>query len=263
MANVLGIITTFVLLLAGFVAYKNQEAYKREIAETAVQKDNLAKSQVRFETAKDSLATTIATRTAVDSEVVKLTEDETAQRKTNEDLKQQIETKTAKIAENKQRLDEIREKTAQIGDLNELASKMRATNNELEELSQSITSNEANLANLTAQNTQAESEAAAMKKKFEIISSGQSLPTLNTRIRSIYPNWGFVTLGTGNTGGVVANSTLDVVRDGSTIAKLLVTAVERNSASASIVPDSISPDVTLMVGDRVVPARTSTQASRN
>ncbi len=96
-----------------------------------------------------------------------------------------------------------------------------------------------------------------MKKKFETISSGQSLPTLNTRIRSIYPTWGFVTLATGNAGGVVTNSTLDVVRDGSTIAKLLVTSVERNSASASIIPDSIAPDVTLMVGDRVIPAQTA------
>lgn len=63
-----------------------------------------------------------------------------------------------------------------------------------------------------------------------------------------------MTLASGNNAGVVANSTLEVVRDDQTIAKLLVTAVESTTSSASIVPDSIAADVTLMVGDRVVAA---------
>lgn len=263
MANVFGILTAIVLALAGFVAYKNKAAYEIEISNTAQEKARLAASQLRFKTAQDSLAATIVTRTGVDTEVVKLTEDETAQKKINADFKAQIETKTATAASNKEKLDEIREKTSKIGDLKELASKMRTTNAELEELAQNISSNEAKLANLTAQNTQTESQAGAMRTKFETMSSGRSLPTLNTRIRSIYPTWGFVTLAAGNSSGVVTNSMLDVVRDGSTIAKLLVTAVERNSASASIIPDSIAQDVTLMVGDRVVPAQKAAQAPQN
>jgi hypothetical protein len=74
---------------------------------------------------------------------------------------------------------------------------------------------------------------------------------LKTRITSIYPNWGFVTLADGMTAGVAGGSPLDIVRDNEVIAKLLVTTVERNSASASIVPDSIADGVTLMIGDRV------------
>lgn len=258
MANVFGILTTIVLLIAGFVAYKNQSAYETEISNTATQKQNLTASQSRFKDAQDTLAATIAERTEVDGEVVKLTDAESAQKKANSDLQSSIEAKTTETASNKEKLDDIRDKTAKIGDLKELAAKMRATNAELEELSQSISSTEAKLANVTALNSQSETQVNTMKKKFETISSGQSLPTLNTRIRSMYPTWGFVTLGTGNSGGVVANSTLDVVRDGSVIAKLMVTAVERNSASASIVPDSIAQDVTLMVGDRVVPTQAAT-----
>lgn len=259
MANAFGILTFIVLLVSGFVAYKNKGAYEIEIANTATQKRNLAASQDRFETARDTLAATIAERTEVDTEVAQLTEQEASQNKTNADLKSDLASKTAEVATNTDRLDEIRDKTAKVGDIRDLASKMRATNAELEELSQGITAAEAKLANLTEQNNQTEAQVNGMKKKFETISSGQSLPTLNTRIRSIYPGWGFVTLATGNAGGVVANSTLDVVRDGSSIAKLLVTAVERNSASASIVPDSIAPDVTLMVGDRVIPSQIAGQ----
>jgi hypothetical protein len=91
---------------------------------------------------------------------------------------------------------------------------------------------------------------------LDILASGESLPSLKTSIRSIYPTWGFVTLNAGNNAGVTATSTLDVVRDGATIAKLLVTSVESRSASASIIPDSIAQDVTLMVGDRVETSKT-------
>jgi len=56
---------------------------------------------------------------------------------------------------------------------------------------------------------------------------------------------------------------LDVVRDGATIAKLLVTSVESTSASASIIPDSIAQDITLMVGDRVVASSEANVAARN
>lgn len=262
MANVFGILTFIVLLVSGFVAYKNKGAYELEIQNTAMQKENLAASQARFKTAQDALAATIAERTEVDAEVVKLTTDEASQKKTNEDLKTQLEAKNAEAASNKEKLDEIRAKTAKIGDIKELATKMKATKAELEELGQNITSTEAKLANLTSENDRTEALVKGRKETNDIRSKGQSLPTLNTRIRSIYPTWGFVTLATGNTGGVVANSTLDVVRDGKTIAKLLVTAVERNSASASIVPDSIAPDVTLMVGDRVIPTQAGA-ASKN
>ena len=257
MANVFGILTAIVLAIAGFVAFKNQKAYETEISNTASEKEKLTASQNRFKVAQDSLADTIAKRTEVDAEIVKLTEEETAQKKKNEDLKSQIASKTAKTASNKEQLDAIRDKTAKIGDLKELASKMTSMKAELEELSQTISSTEAKLANLTAQNNATESEARGIKDQFDTFARNESLPTVKTSIRSIYPTWGFVTLSAGNNAGVVANSTLEVVRDGNVVAKLLVTAVERNSASASIVPDSLAADTTLMVGDRVVAAQKS------
>lgn len=263
MANVFGILTAIVLAVSAFVAYQNKNAYQREIDATAQRKDELAKSKARLKTASDTFDATFAKRTEVDAENVKLAETEVAQKKTNADLESQTKDKTAKVAANKEKLDEIRDKTAKLGEINQLASKMRATNAELEELAQSISTTEAKLANLTAQNTQTEKEANGLNAMFQTISSGQSLPTLNTRIRSIYPTWGFVTLGAGNAAGVTTNSTLDVVRDGATIAKLLVTAVESGTASASIIPDSIAQDVTLMVGDRVVPSQKAAQPAKN
>lgn len=263
MANVFGILTAIVLAISAFVAYQNKNAYQREITAATERKDELSKSKARLKLATDTYNSTLAQRNEVDTENVGLAETEVAQKKTNSDLDELVKDKTAKVAVNKEKLDEIRDKTAKIGDIKELASKMRATNAELVELAQSISSAEAKRDDLIAQNTRAEKDASGLKSMFETISSGQSLPTLNTRIRSIYPTWGFVTLSAGNAAGVTANSTLDVVRDGSTIAKLLVTAVEAGTASASIIPDSVAQDVTLMVGDRVIPAQKAAQPVRN
>jgi hypothetical protein len=254
MANVFGILTAIVLALSIFVAFKNKAAYEDRIVETATQKDNLAKSQARFKAAQDSLDDTLATQAEEEGIIDELTKESTTVRDSNSNLTVQIETKTATANSNKQKLDEVRERTERIGDLRDLADKMRNLSSEREELSQSITSNEATLANLTAQNNQTEAEANALRLKLDTLTSGQSLPTLNTRIRSIYPTWGFVTLAAGNNGGVATNSTLNVVRDGQVIARLLVTAVESTSASASIVPDSSAEDTVLMVGDQVVPS---------
>jgi len=77
---------------------------------------------------------------------------------------------------------------------------------------------------------------------------------LKTSIRSIYSDWGFVTLASGNNAGVMANSTLNVVRDDKVVAKLLVTAVESKIASATIVPESLAAGDTLAIGDQVVAA---------
>ena len=263
MANVFGILTAITLALAAFIAFKNKAAYESTISETGTQRETLAKSEARLAAALEVLADLPVQRAAVDAEVEQLTATETKKKSENEAAKAQIGDKTSKIAANKTRLDEIREKTQKTGDLKELASKMRATNAELEELGQSIATSEAELANLTAQNAASDAQVAEARGNFEIIASGQSLPTLQTRIRSIYPNWGFVTLASGNNAGVVTNSTLNVVRDSQVIASLLVTAVESNSSSATIIPDSLASDVTLMVGDQVVPGGKAEKAASN
>lgn len=262
MAKILGIITALVLAFAALVASKNKSAYEAEIASVAAEKESLAKEQTRLKTAQSTYKKTTPLAEA-EAEIAELEESVVTQTKRNEELKQDLDAKTAKIAENKKQLDEIREKTSKVGDISALATKMRTAKAEMEELAQSVASAETKLANLTAQSKQCESQTAALKQKFEVMSSGQSLPSLNTRIRSIYPSWGFVTLATGSSGGVVANSTLDVVRGDNTVAKLLVTSVESGTAAASIIPDSMANDTALMVGDRVIATAQKPAAPRN
>ena len=263
MANVFGILTAIVLALAAFVAFKNKAAYEASIEQTKTLKENLTRSDVRLTAAQKVLTALPIEISGVDAEVEKLSTAEATQKKANDDLTARVKEKTDKIGANKVQLDDIRAKTEKSGNINELAAKLRATSAELVDLAASIDGATGKLANLTAQNTANDAQVNSAKTKFENFASGQSLPELNTRIRSIYPNWGFVTLAAGNNVGVVTNSTLNVVRNGETIAKLLVTAVETSSASASIVPDSLASDATLMVGDRVVATAKTPKPSSN
>jgi chemotaxis protein histidine kinase CheA len=260
MSKILGSITMVLLLAALYIAYTNKQFYEFEISSTQQRKAELKVQEDRLQAAVEAYAATVKEREAVQAENVELTKNEADQKQANENFKMQIESKTRETASNQKQLDEVREKTARVGDIRDLASKMRATKLELEELAETIQNHEARLDQLTNDNRTTEGRIVSMKEMFEVIAQNKSLPTLQSRIRSIYPSWGFVTLSSGNDSGVVMNSMLDVVRDGATIAKLLVTSVERNSAAASIVPDSITQDITLMVGDQVVPARTEATA---
>jgi archaellum component FlaG (FlaF/FlaG flagellin family) len=252
MSNILGIFTAIILAVATWVAVKNNDRFKSEISNRATEEDSLALSQERLAAAQAVLKALPIERAAVDAQFAAKTEEETGLKDANAALKSDIERKTDQIAANKRQLDEIREKTAKVGNIRDLADKMKTMRTELEELTQSIADNEVSLANLTADNTSTQADADRRKTELETFSKGESLPSLKTSLRNIYPTWGFVTLNAGNNAGVTTNSTLDVIRDGETIAKLLVTAVESRSASASIIPDSLAQDVTLMVGDRVV-----------
>lgn len=263
MVNILGIFAAIILSVAAFVAVKNNGRLEQEIVNRATEENRLEQSQARMKAAQAVLNALPIERAEVDAEFAAKTEVETDLKKSNDTLIADIEAKTDQIATKKQELDSFREKVAGIGNIRELAPKMKQKRTDLEELTRNITDNEASLANLTAQNTETEAEAKRRKEELDTYKRGESLPSLKTSIRSIYPNWGFVTLSAGNKAGVTSSSTLDVVRDGATIAKLLVTSVESQNASASIIPDSIAQDITLMVGDQVVAGSNTSEEVTN
>jgi len=171
----------------------------------------------------------------------------------NNKLKADVESKTRKIASNEREYEETKNTLMVVGEPTSLISKAKDMRIQSQEFDVIITKKESNLANLNAENTAAEDKGRRLKDNLDIIGRGSSLPSLKTKIHRIYPNWGFVTLASGYQSGVTGGSSLDVVRDAKVVGKLLVSTVERNSASASIVPDSISEDITLRVGDQVVP----------
>lgn len=261
MANIFGVLTSIILCVAAYVAFKNKEKYELEIQNTITEKDRLKLSQVKLAEAQAVLKALPVERAEADAKADEFAKAESEEKQNNADLNEQISSVKAEVESNKTRIEEFRNKVAKAGNIDQIAGQMRSLGAELEELAQDVTSHEAKLANLTDQDSRLGQQVAKGKSDLDRLSRGESLPQLSTRIRSIYPTWGFVTLAAGGASGVATNSTLDVIRDGAVIAKLFVTAVESNSSSANIVPDSILDNVTLMVGDRVIPGTKPMPAS--
>jgi len=252
MANVFAILSAIALAAAAFLAMKNKDAYEKEIKARQTEQDRNVKLTAEHQSLVDDFATAESERKAAQEETVKLTETETEETKKNSALEAQKTTKTGESDANKAKISQFEEQMKEVGNINDLVAKMKLTKEALEGLALDIASGEAKVADMTGE----KSRTAAVINNYNIkntnYSSKRSFFT-TTRISAIYPTYGFVTLPIGNSAGVVSGSPLDVVRDGTVVAKLRVSSVEAGRAAAEIVPDSLAPDSTLMVGDRVVP----------
>lgn len=253
MSKIFGILTAIVLAVSAFIALKTKGAYAHEITARKDTEKKLEESTARLDKLTGELDATKTAHEKVKAEIPQVKKQESDQKLVNDELAATKTEKTAKVETNKAQLDQVREKTNSLGNIRDLASKVKTMNNEINDLDAAIALNESKLAALTSENTRVDSQVAEQRRQAELRSKGESFSTLKTRISAVYPNYGFVTLAAGNSAGVITNSTLDVIRNDEVVAKLLVTAVERNTAAASIIPDTVKADTVLMAGDRVVP----------
>ncbi|MGB6222245.1 hypothetical protein [Haloferula sp.] len=255
MANIFAILTAVLLAASAFLALKNKEAYSNEIAERKTAESRLATTQGKLADLQKKRDTTIADKKETMEATVSLREQEDQQTSANAAVKSEIAEKRAQSEKQAAEIAEIREKTADAGEIKELAGKIKRLQEEITSLEDEKSSKESERTNLLALRSSTQSTVTAFNDETRKISSKKSYG--NARISSIYGPWGFVTLSAGATGGIVSGSTLNVVRGGEPVAQLRVRSVETNRASADIVPDSLGEDVTLMVGDQVVPATSS------
>jgi len=256
MAKIFGILTTVALLLSLFVATKNKSRYQVETENVTMEKGRLAISQERLATTQKNLADLQAEIPVVREETANLEAETEEQRATNSRNESQIQAKNTESTRNAERISELQQQINSFGDLDRMVDRLRTVTTEVEEMragEDSIPVRKERLDQIVTQARQLDERNIRETSVFEGFARGESRPDITTRIRSIYPSWGFVTLAAGGISGVAGNSTMDVIRDNQIIAKLRITAVEPHSASASIVPGSIAEDVTLAVGDTVIP----------
>jgi hypothetical protein len=252
MANVFAILTAIVLAAAAFIASKNKTKYEEEIGARKAAQDRVVKSEARLADLTKQYDQAAADHKSTDETNASLTENEAAQKKKNSTLEQAYTEKEGLADANAKKIASIEEKTNELGPIDELVDKIKTTSQELAQLKEDITTNEARLADLTAEKTRTQGVIESYRVKDSNYSNKRSFFS-STRISQIFPAYGFVTLPVGNSSGVVSGSPLNVVRDGAVVAKLRVSSVEAGRAAAEIVPDTLAEGTTLMVGDRVVP----------
>ncbi|BCX46487.1 hypothetical protein HAHE_03950 [Haloferula helveola] len=253
MANIFAIITAVLLAASAYLAFKNNEMYKDEISDRQSEESRLDTSRNRLTSLRTQRDDTIAERTGVEEDTVVKKDQEEKQKATNTGLQDDIDSKKSQVEDNARKIAEIEEQTKELGEISDIAAKIRRMKGEIASLEDEQADKEATLARLLGEKSSTEATISNYNTENEAITNQRSFFD-SARISAIYAPWGFVTLNAGNGAGVVSGSSLDVVRDGETVAKLRVRSVESGRAAADVVPDSLSEDITLMVGDRVVPS---------
>jgi hypothetical protein len=263
MQTTLGILTALVLAVSAFLGYSNWGAYKEKIA------DRQKEESTRDNTLRPKLKSTLEERDetkAQKEEQMELAkakgEEVEAQQAKLDALKKDIAAKEAQVSEQKLALDALKEQLKEMGDLKELAGKMKRMNDELVELQSNIDVSISKLNNMIAEKTRTAAIVESFEEENDWRNANVSNPKLATRISSIFDTYGFVTLPVGNNAGVVGGSTLEVVRDSSVVATLLVKTVEAGTAAAEIVPGSVQADTVLMVGDEIRAAQAKQTAPK-
>lgn len=261
MANVFAILAAIVLAVSAFLAVKNSQAYYNEdlvspgiIQQRQEQERDRENNLKTIASLEADLEETNQNRLDTEStSAEKLTELQDQEKK-NQEIEATISANKQKIQSNQQQIDDTENRLKEIGEIENLVPMLKQLQSEIETLKTSIGENEARLAQLTSEIKRTDGVINKLQDESGRHSNKESYFT-RTRIRSVFGTWGFVTLAAGNTAGVVQGSVLDVVRDGETVAKLLVTAVEGSSSAADLIPDSLKEGTVLMVGDSVVPAK--------
>lgn len=252
MSKVFGTIAAVLLAASAFVAWKNQDAYKKEIVtyqgEQAIEKSTVKefKGQVARHKAADQERSELVEKEAgVAKELAEVTTKYEAAKKKVDGLKATEKSNQAEIASAEEAL-------KGLPNPDELIPKIKRMTGELAEATSGISSEESKLANLALQDKNGRARIDHLREINKLNTTGKSYPSLRTRISSVYRNWGFVILAAGDKQGVITGSTLDVMRGGEVIGKLKVTAVEAGRAAADIVLDSVAEGTTLQSGDKVV-----------
>lgn len=254
MANTFGILAAFVLAFSAFVAYKNKEEYNTQIAATDLQSTQRDRNTQTFNGLVEDIAGLDSDRDTANQERDEFQVKLEAQQKVNEDITKESKESKSNLDDTKTRLTEKKDTLQELGPIAELAPKIEKTTISIQELEDQVAILNAQVSRLRGDKSNSADRLAAIKKKLSNISSGRSLPTMKTSIRSISSRLGFVTLGGGMKDGVTGGSKVAVMRGGVKIAELSVTAVSENTATADVIQSSLKNGDKVSVGDKVVAA---------
>lgn len=257
MVNTFGILTALVLAFSAFVAFKNKTNI--ETQNKIIETEERHKKQNGRE-----FKNLVASVKMLDSDAAVANEkrdnDEAARDEQLEILakvQQEVadtEKQTTEAIANAERTEEAVRELGPIENLEPILQQLTVSLAEAKDEKQIL---EAKVSNLRNSRTDATEVAEKAKQKLKFINSGQSLATLKTSVRTVSRSLGFVTLNGGMNDGVIGGSTVVAMRNGEEVAKLKVTAVSLNTATADVIQSTLKEDMSVSVGDTIVAATTA------
>ena len=251
MANVFGILSTILLLFGAFVAFKNKEALEQEISVTNGKIEDFKSLQKDSQQLSDEIAALEEETSGFNSEEAEAAGQLATQLQENAGVQTKIDAAERDAATKEAEVARANDQLKELGDIPDLIRNLKATQAAIARLSEDIASNEANVSQLESTKTSTTSTLDSLKEVNRIRRQKEVPENFEANIRSVYRNWGFVTIGAGDNDNVMKDSVLQVTRNGQTIGKIKVTAVEANTAAANIIADSVAEGESINSGDRV------------
>lgn len=258
--KILSIFAAACLGASCYFAWSNQKDLAAERDRESNAKANLKAAQ---ETKKQGEEALVAKKTALEA----VQKDLAAQKEETVKLGVQVQEKEVSHGIIKGNLEQIQQQVAAVEKQIDDAGDIEKLITQIEKLKKDQAEAEAAVANQTQR------LAAAQEAYTSLIASTEKLreteargrrgvvdPTFTARVSQYFPEWDFVILNKGNSGGVFANADLDVKRGKDVIAKIKVKNVEQYGSIAELIPGSLASGQAIRTGDTVVASATQAAA---
>jgi len=240
------------LYLLKLVNKSNKKALETQISELNTEERLLKKANITIRE-KQNLRTSL-TQDVEDNEaaLVEVENDAAEVSKLLKELEEEIEAQKSEVGEKKEELAELEESGEDYEGAQDLVKEVKDKEGELLKVDADIGLATTKRNQLDNASESVETEINTVTRKVNAYDEQSSTPTLSTSIARVYSHYGYVTVQGGDSAGIIKGSTLDVVRGGVTVGKLLVTTVEPNLAAADIIPESLIDGTHFHSGDKVV-----------
>jgi hypothetical protein len=250
--KILSIFAAACLGASCYFAWSNQKDLAAERDRESNAKANLKAAQ---DVKKEGDEALIAKKTALEAVQKELA----AQKEETVKLGVQVQEKEVSHGIIKGNLEQIQQQVAAVEKQIEDAGDIEKLIAQIEKLKKDQAEAEAAVANQTQRLSAAQeaytSLVATTDKLRETEARGRRGvvdPSFSARVSQYFPEWDFVILNKGNSGGVFANADLDVKRGKDVIARIKVKNVEQFGSIAELIPGSLAEGQAIRTGDVVV-----------
>ena len=260
--KILSGVSAVCLAVGLWFSWQNQGALKEEVTLLKRSEENakaVSEKQKKAAAAKISKAKEL-------EDLIKQVDEDTRVKvtKANSDIAEkqaEVETLKKSLEELTKQVASLEEQITKAGDIKKLLAQVDA-------LTQQVKESEAAIANQMQQKTISEEKLVAVQGEITKLQdierrqkSGIVEPGFTARVAQAFPEYGFVVLNKGNSGGMFARASLDVKRGNSVVAKLLVRDVEQGVSVADLIPGSLAAGDSIRSGDLVVAGAKQPNAS--
>ena len=252
MINILGIIAALFLAASIYFGLTNQKSYQTHIDSFNKEERLLKKANI---TITDKQNTTKTLTQDIEDDGAALTtlkSDADDIAKELKEIEEEVDSQKSEIGEKKEELAELEEESSELDGVEDFFEDVKEKEGALAKTQAEIGFANTRRDQLGGQSSSVESQINAVSQKIDAYSSQSSPATLNSSIARVYGNYGFVTINGGDSAGIIKGSTLDILRGGERIGKVLVTTVEPNLAAADIISESLIGGAHFHSGDKVV-----------